>query len=168
MDGIRIIGDRSGRVWPLVLRAAAESRRNGRNLILYVPEQYTLQAERDLIRGLKLPGLLDIRVISPRKLRRQVKERTGSGVRKPLNEFGQAMAVHRIMREKAKELSYYNKDLAALPGVVRRVVEALDELNESELTEEESTRLVDEIQHQGGKITSILNNMISESEKITN
>lgn len=38
----------------------------------------------------------------------------------------------------------------------------------SELTEEESTRLVDEIQHQGGKITSILNNMISESEKITN
>ena len=136
MDGIRIIGDRSGRVWPLVLRAAAESRRNGRNLILYVPEQYTLQAERDLIRGLNLPGLLDIRVISPRKLREQVRERMGIGTREPLNEQGRAMAVHRVMTEKEDELEYY-RNMTNLPGAVRRVGGALDELRESEITREE-------------------------------
>ena len=37
-----------------------------------------------------------------------------------------------------------------------------------ELTEEETNSLVDDIQSQGGKVTSILNNMIAESEKITN
>ena len=42
MNKVRIIGDRSGRVWPLVLRDAEESRKAGRRLILYVPEQYTL------------------------------------------------------------------------------------------------------------------------------
>lgn len=136
MGRISIIGDRSGRIWPLVLLAAAESRGAGRRVIVYVPEQYTLQAERDLIKGLKLPGLLDIRVISPRKLREQVRETMGAGTLPPLEEQGRAMAVHRVMTEKADELNYY-KDMANLPGAVRRVGGALDELRESEMTREE-------------------------------
>ena len=74
MSRVKIIGDRGGRVWPQVLREAAESLNAGRRMILYVPEQYTLQAERGLITGLDLPGLLEIQVVSPRKLRRQVRE----------------------------------------------------------------------------------------------
>ena len=105
MSRVKIVGDRSGRVWPLVLRAAQESREAGRRLILYVPEQMTLQTERDLITGLSLPGLLEIRVISPRKLRQQVREQTGAGVRQPLNEMGRAMAVHRVMTEQAGNLA---------------------------------------------------------------
>ena len=58
MSKVRIIGDRSGRVWPLAVRAVRESREAGRKAILYVPEQMTLQAERDLITALDLPGLL--------------------------------------------------------------------------------------------------------------
>ena len=136
MKTVRIIGGRSGRVWPLVLRSVAESRAAGRSVILYVPEQYTLQAERDLITGLDLPGLLDIRVISPRKLRQQVRERMGCGTRRALNEAGRAMALHRVMTEKAAELSYY-RNMTDFPGAVRRVGEALDELRESEMTPEE-------------------------------
>ena len=136
MATVKIVPGRSGCVWPRVLRTVRESRQEGRLLILYVPEQYTLQAERDLITGLGLPGLLDIQVISPRKLRQQVRERMGSGARKPLNEFGRAMAVHRVMSENAKDLTYY-RNMADLPGVVMRVGEALDEISESELTAEE-------------------------------
>ena len=136
MNTVKIIAGRSGQIWPLVLKTVRESRQDNRRLVLYVPEQYTLQAERDLITGLNLPGLLDIQVISPRKLRQQVKERMGSGVRKPLNEFGHAMAVHRVMAEKGRELAYY-RNMADLPGAVRRVREALDEISESELTAED-------------------------------
>ena len=136
MAGVRIIGDRSGRVWPLVLRAAQESRGAGRRLILYVPEQMTLQAERDLITGLELPGLLEIQVISPRKLKQQVRERMGTGVKRPLNEMGRAMAVHRVMTDKAEELGYY-RNMTDLSGAVKRVGGALDELRESEITPEE-------------------------------
>ena len=116
MATVKIVPGRSGCVWPRVLRTVRESRQAGRRLILYVPEQYTLQAERDLITGLGLPGLLDIQVISPRKLRQQVKERMGSGARKPLNEFGRAMAVHRVMSEKAKELTYFLLDGKTVDG----------------------------------------------------
>ena len=136
MGRVKIIGDRSGRVWPLVLRAAQESREAGRRLILYVPEQMTLQAERDLITGLELPGLLEIQVISPRKLKQQVRERMGTGVKRPLNEMGRAMAVHRVMTDEAEGLHYY-QNMTDLPGAVKRVGGALDELQESEITPEE-------------------------------
>lgn len=136
MKTVRIIGDRNGRIWPLVLRSVEESRKAGRRVILYVPEQATLQAERDLITGLKLPGLLDIQVISPRKLKQQVKERMGGSARRALNEAGRAMAIHRVMTEKAEELAYY-RNMTDLPGAVKRVREALDELQESEMTPEE-------------------------------
>ena len=136
MSKVKIIGDRNGRVWPLVLRDAEESRKAGRRLILYVPEQYTLQAERDIITGLKLPGLLDIQVISPRKLKQQVKEQTGTGTRRPLNEMGRAMAVHRVMTEQEENLSYY-RNMTELSGAVTRVSGALDELRESDITPEE-------------------------------
>ena len=136
MSRVRIITDRNGLVWQLVLRAAEESRKAGRRLILYVPEQYTLQAERDLILGLNLPGLLEIQVVSPRKLRQQVREQAGTGVKHPLNEMGRAMAVHRVMTEKEEELEYY-RGMTDLPGAVKRVGQALDELRESEITEEE-------------------------------
>ena len=136
MNSVRIVGDRSGRVWPQVLRTVAESRKAGHRVVLYVPEQYTLQAEQDLITGLDLPGLLEISVVSPRKLRMNVREQTGTSVRSPLSETGRAMAVHRVMTEKAEELAYY-RNMADLPGAVKRVGQALDELRESELTPEE-------------------------------
>ena len=136
MNSVRIIGDRSGRVWPEVLRTVAESRKAGRPVILYVPEQYTLQAEQDLIVDLDLPGLLEISVVSPRKLRRNVQEKTGAGARQPLGEAGKAMAVHQVMTEKAGELVFY-RSMTDLPGAVARVGEALNELQESELTREE-------------------------------
>ena len=136
MGRVKIIGDRSGRIWPLVLRAALEGREAGRQVILYVPEQMTLQAERDLITGLQLPGLLKIRVVSPRKLKQQVREQTGAGTGKTLNEMGRAMAVHRVMTEKADSLQYY-RNMTDLPGAVKRVGGALEELRESEITPEE-------------------------------
>ena len=136
MGRVKIVGDRSGRVWPLVLRAVQESREAGHRMILYVPEQMTLQAERDLITGLDLPGLLETQVVSPRKLRQQVKERMGTGVKRPLTEMGRAMAVHRVMTEQAESLEYY-RDMTDLPGAVKRVGGALDELRESEITPEE-------------------------------
>lgn len=136
MSRVKVISDRSGRIWSMVLRNAEESRKAGRRMILYVPEQYTLQAERDLITGLDLPGLLEIQVISPRKMKQQVREQRGTGAKRPLNEMGRAMAVHRVMTEKAEELRYY-RNMTDTPGAVKRVGQALDELRESEITPEE-------------------------------
>ena len=143
MRKIRIVGGRNGRLWPEVLETAAEGRREGRPVILYVPEQLTLQTERDLITGLKLPGLLDTDVISPKKLRRQVQERAGTGDLRPMTAFGRSMAIHRAMTECADELAYY-RGTGDMPGAVSRVREALDELQESGMTADELARYTEE------------------------
>ena len=137
METVKIIEGRSGRVWPAVLCAAAGSRREGRRVVLYVPEQMTLQTERELISGLKLKGLIDMDVISPRKLKILVRERTGGNERRTLDTAGQLMAVHRAMTEQADELSYY-RSMTELPGAVERVREALAELRDSDITAEET------------------------------
>ena len=128
---------RSGRTWPAVLRAAAKSREEGRRVILYVPEQMTLQTERELIAGLELKGLIDIDVISPRKLRLLVADRAGGSRRRTLDAAGQLMAVHRAMTEQADSLEFYS-GMTELPGAVERVREALAELRDSDITPEET------------------------------
>ena len=137
MEKIRIVTGRSGRVWPAVLKVVLSSRRKGRKVILYVPEQMTLQTERELIGDLRLKGLLDIEVISPRKLRLTVREKTGGNARRTLDEAGQTMAVHRAMTEQAENLTFY-RNLTDLPGAVERVREALAELRDSDITPEET------------------------------
>ena len=139
MRKIRIVGGRNGRLWPEVLKAAAEGRREGRPVILYVPEQLTLQAERGLITGLRLPGLLDMDVISPKKLRRQVQEAAGTGDLRPLDAFGRSMAIHRAMTDQAGGLVYY-RGTGDLPGAVSRIQEAMDELQESGMTGDDLER----------------------------
>ena len=64
--GIHYIVGRSGSGKTMqIYSEIGEALRNGEGrLILMVPEQFTLQAERDLIQTLNLPGILDVEVLS--------------------------------------------------------------------------------------------------------
>ena len=137
MKDLFVLAGRSGRTWPFVLLSVKRYRRDDRKVLLYVPEQMTLQTERDLITGLELEGLLDIDVISPRKLRMLVREKAGGSDRNPLGEMGQILAVHRAMTETAKDMEFY-QNMTEMPGAVERIREALGELRESDITPEET------------------------------
>ena len=77
MQSVRILGARAGQALPFLISEVGACRKAGLRVLLLVPEQYTLQAERELVDGLKLPGLMDIDVLSPRRLMRRVRERGG-------------------------------------------------------------------------------------------
>ncbi len=143
MDKLWVVEGRNGRVWPQAMRTIADSRAQGRRVIVYVPEQMTLQTERDLITGLALNGLLDIEVISPKKLRLLVREKAGGSEHRMLAEPGQVMAVHRAMTDAAEDLTFY-KNMTELPGAVEKIREALAELRESEITREETETYAEE------------------------
>ena len=77
MEAPRILCGRAGRLLPRLYADIGERYGRGRHVILLVPEQYTLQAERELIRRLSLPGFLNLEVLSPKRLRRKIRETGG-------------------------------------------------------------------------------------------
>ena len=136
MSDIQIIGarDRIQRAW--LFRHIAEVRRAGVPVVLLVPEQYTLQAERDLMAGLNLPGLLDLDVVSPGRLRDLIREKAGSSGRPTLDEAGRAMAIHRALQDCDSQLTYY-RQLGSLYGAVSRVDQTLASLREEGMSPED-------------------------------
>ena len=88
---VRIIGGRAGQLLPWMLPQIGRMHQAGTRVMLLVPEQYTLQAERELLAGLQLPGLMDIEVLSPRRLTRRIRESGGHSGLAPLDASGRSV-----------------------------------------------------------------------------
>ena len=117
-DGVvKIVAGRTGRLWEVILKQVRASLDKDRPCVLLVPELYTLQAERDLIEDLNLPGLLKVQVFSPSRLKNRVFERAGSDRKTFLDEQGQRIAVARAIESCRKELEFYKK-AADKPGFI--------------------------------------------------
>ena len=116
MHKVRILGARAGQILPQILPEINRSRQAGRRIFLLVPEQYTLQAERELIDGLQLPGLIDLDVLSPRRLNRRIHERGGRSPLAPLDDRGRSMALSQALLQCRDELVYYQR-VASQPGL---------------------------------------------------
>ena len=88
MASVRILGARAGQILPQIVPEIGRFHAQGGRVILLVPEQYTLQAERELVDRLHLPGLMDMDVLSPRRLTNLVREKGGHDGLSPLDDRG--------------------------------------------------------------------------------
>ncbi|MDR3242493.1 MAG: hypothetical protein LBT34_01005, partial [Clostridiales Family XIII bacterium] len=86
-----------------------------KRVFLIVPDQYTLQAERNAFYYLKAPGFLELEVLSLSRLRQKVLTETGSGELTYINKNGRQMLLSWILREEAKRLKTF-------PGLVHAPV----------------------------------------------
>ena len=133
MQTVRILGARAGQALPFLIGEIGACRARGQRVLLLVPEQYTLQAERELVDGLKLPGLMDIDVLSPRRLMRRVRERGGRDPLSPLDGRGRAMALSQALAMCREELSYYRR-VWAQPGLPDRLSSLLGDMQRCGIT----------------------------------
>ncbi|MBR4458014.1 MAG: PD-(D/E)XK nuclease family protein [Clostridia bacterium] len=130
MTEIRVIGMRTARTLPQLIPEIASARRDGRQVFVLVPEQYTLQAELELIEGLHTKGLLDIDVVSPRRLSQLVHERAGSPGLPVLSSAGSTMAVAQALQNVRGDLTCYAGSVNR-PGLPERMASLIAELDES-------------------------------------
>lgn len=135
MQPVRILGARAGRLLPHILPMIDACRRAGQPVVLLVPEQYTLQAERELIHGLALPGLMDIDVLSPRRLARKIREYGGHSGLAPLDDRGRSMAIAQALTVTEAELAYYGR-VALTPGLPEKLSALIADLQRAGLTPE--------------------------------
>ncbi len=106
------------------------------HLFLLVPDQYTLQSERDLIKGLNVAGIIRVEVLSFTRLARRVFEQAGGATRVVLNEQGRQMVLRKTIDDNSARLTVYKK-AALQPGFVPRLGELLSDLKGHDITAEE-------------------------------
>ena len=135
MQSVQILGGRAGQILPHLLRLIGEQYAQRQRIILLVPEQYTLQAERELIEGLKRPGLIDLDVLSPRRLSRRVAERGGRGALAPLDDRGRSMALSQALNLCREELVYYRR-VAQSPGLPDKLSSLIADMQRCGMTPE--------------------------------
>ena len=111
---IELIGGRAGRTLPFLLEGVRRQKTGGGRIVVLVPEQYTLQAERELMQSLQLPGMLDLDVVSPTKLRRLIRERGGHDPRTALDGRGRSMALSQALVKCKDQLAYYKRVAASV------------------------------------------------------
>ncbi len=105
-------------------------------LILIVPDQFTLQAERDLIQYLGTPGIMRIEVLSFTRLAYKVFNEAGGITRIPINEQGKSMMIRKILNEMVEDLSIYQNS-AGQEGFISKYVDLLSIFKKNNVTPEQ-------------------------------
>lgn len=116
-----------------------------KKLFLLVPEQFTLQAERDLIEKQELKGIMRAEVLSFTRLAHRVFSEVGGLTRVQINELGKNMILRKIADESSKELSIY-KSIAKQDGFIEKLGELICEMKQNDVTPIELTMEYNEIE----------------------
>ncbi|MEA4896957.1 MAG: PD-(D/E)XK nuclease family protein [Christensenellaceae bacterium] len=105
-------------------------------VILLVPSQFTLQAERDALEGLDLPGSFELSVLSPERLYARVFEGTGWPREARVDEQGRTMLMHAAAARLKKQLTWY-AGAVKRPGFAERATRQIAAFKQAGLSPED-------------------------------
>jgi len=97
------------------------------NQLMIVPEQYTLQAEIELINDLNTEGILDVEVMSFNRFCTHVINDTGDLKETEINQLGRAMVLRSILDKHSEELLVYS-DVSKKIGFIDKLTTLLSEM----------------------------------------
>ncbi len=128
---LQIIGGNQEALRRELLRMAAP----GGRMIVIVPEQYTLQTERELMDGLDLPGFFDLEVLSPSRLTERVFALAGSDGQVRIDARGKQLTLARALLKCKKDLKYYESAIDR-QGFIERIGTLISSLKQAQVTPE--------------------------------
>ncbi len=142
-----------------------------RNYYLIVPDQYTMQTQKDLVIEHPDHTIMNIDVLSFGRLALRVLEEVGGDDRSVLNDTGKSLVLRRVADRISDELEIIGSSLHKT-GMIAEIKSVLSELFQYGIGEEELDRLID-FAEKGGQIAlskrlrdlKILYNSFREYEK---
>lgn len=108
--------------------------------VLIVPEQFTSQAERDLIQKTGQNAILTAEVLSFGRLAHRVFSKKGIGSRVPLGDVGKSMALRKILLEEKEHISYF-QSVMDKPGFVDQLGLTISEFFQYRISPEQTEAL---------------------------
>ncbi len=130
---LTIHGGRSQSLWPALEKEVALSRSASRRCLLIVPEQYTLQAEKDLINGLSLKGFFDIEVFSYSRFIQRLFLLYNPLQQKRVDNNGKNIAMARALIKTQKHMRYYARS-ASRKGFIAQSGEWIADMKRAEIS----------------------------------
>lgn len=115
----------------------------GRTLLL-VPDQFTLQAERDAFFYLGAKGLMDLEVVSISRLGLKVLAEVGGGRSALIDKYGRHMLLTRILSEEKEHLGIY-KGMERKQSFVEMVNNFISELKQYGVSPQELEQIADNL-----------------------
>ncbi|MGH4123001.1 MAG: helicase-exonuclease AddAB subunit AddB [Clostridium sp.] len=97
-----------------------------KSLVLLVPEQFSFQAEKNLIKVVGSTGIKNVQVLSFNRLAYKVFSEVGGITCKPMDTSGKAMLIHSIMQKKQEKFKVFSA-ASRQKGFVDNVAGAITE-----------------------------------------
>ncbi len=97
------------------------------NYIILVPEQFTMQTQRELVNRHPHKGILNIDVLSFERLAYRVLEEVGGDERILLDDLGKSLVIRKTAVEKEKELTILGSNLKKI-GMIKEIKSVISEL----------------------------------------
>lgn len=113
-----------------------------RNYMVIVPEQFTMQTQKDLVMLHPDKGIMNIDVLSFRRLAHRIFEEVGADRRTVLTETGKNLMIRKVAIEQKQKLQVLGARMN-LPGYVSEVKSILSELMQYEITDFELKEMLE-------------------------
>lgn len=127
-------------------------------LYLIVPEQFTLESEKNLIKGIGRQGIMEIEILSFNRLGYKILHEAGGRTRSTINEQGKNMVLGKIIDQLGPELKVF-KGAFQQSGFIDIVSESLRDFKSNDLDTETLQELVDTLPEERllkGKLNDLL------------
>jgi ATP-dependent helicase/nuclease subunit B len=104
-------------------------------LVMLVPEQFSFQAERNLLAAVGATGIIKAEVLSFKRLCHRVFNEVGGVTAKRINEPGKCMLIYKILEEVNGKMKIFNR-VGKQQGFVDIISEAIKEFKRYNITPE--------------------------------
>ena len=111
---------------------AEAARHPEKNYLIVVPEQFTMQTQKELVSLHPAGGILNIDILSFQRLAYRIFEETGGSLYPVLEETGKSLVVKRVAQEKKKELTILGSTLKRT-GAVSQMKSLISELKQYQI-----------------------------------
>lgn len=105
----------------------------GKNFLVIVPEQFTMQTQRELVTMHPKHSIMNIDILSFQRLAYRIFDELGSFCYQVLEETGKNLILRRIAEEKADELTVLRKNMTKM-GYISEVKSLISELAQYNVT----------------------------------
>ena len=100
--------------------------------IVLVPEQFTMQTQKDLVMASPRKGIMNVEVLSFNRLAQRVLDETGENGRTILNEVGKNFVIRKIANSQASNLKVVGSNLRKI-GYITEVKSIISEFTQYDI-----------------------------------